>query len=473
MTEYFFGFWITGLLVPIRVALSVLATVHIILHKRDPGAAIGWIGAVWLMPFLGVALYYTFGINRVRRLAQKLVGKRAWSGHSRPRAISSNIDGYFGILANAVGKLSGRALQNGNRVKIFYNGDQAYPAMLDAIAHAHKTITLCTYIIRNDKIGNHFADALITAHQRGVKVYVIVDGVGSGYIRSPIVKKLRKNGIRAVRFLNFALPWGMSFINLRTHRKILIADGKIGFMGGVNIADENVLRLKSRHPVADTHFSLEGPVVEQLMEAFVHDWFFTTQELLAGDDFFPPLSDQGESLARIVTSGPDTDVGKIEFTMMEALSVAQKSIWIMTPYFLPDDRFITVLAMAALRGVDVNIIIPARSNHLLLDWATAANSTLLLSSGCRIWKGNPPFNHSKLMMVDNMWSFVGSANLDVRSLRLNFEINMECYDQNLAEEIGQFIARHRNVRVTHYDLDKRPWLQKLRDATVRLMLPYL
>ncbi|QNT78740.1 cardiolipin synthase [Entomobacter blattae] len=473
MTEYFFGISIAGALFPLRILLSFLATLHILLYKRDPGAAIGWIGAVWLMPFLGVLLYCTFGINRVNRLARKLVQQRSWSGHITSERFRCGVDGYFGSLVQAVDKLSGRMLLNGNKIRCLYNGDQTYPAMLEAIEKAKKTILLSTYILRNDNIGNSFADSLIRAHKQGVKVYVLVDGIGSGYLKCPIVTKLRKNGVKAGRFLQFALPWGMSFINMRTHRKVLVIDGEKGFIGGVNIGDENILAQNPRHPVSDTHFYLEGPVISQLAESFIADWFFVTKEALGQEVFSENQLSKGSSLSRVVTSGPDADMGKIEYTMLEALSLAQRSIRIMTPYFLPDERFLTVISMAALRGVEVDIVIPQYSNHPIVDWASLPNSAPLLQAGCRIWKVKPPFNHSKLMVIDGIWSFVGSSNLDVRSFRLNFETNLECYDSVLAKELFDFIGKHRHVRVTHYDLDRRGWLQKLRDSSARLLLPYL
>lgn len=244
-------------------------------------------------------------------------------------------------------------------------------------------------------------------------------------------------------------------------------------MGGLNIADENLVSRKPPNPVSDTHFQLEGPVVKQLAEAMAWDWYFVTQETLEGDIYFKEHTSTGESVARIVTAGPDTDLEKIEYTMLQAITLARRQVRLMTPYFLPGSRVMSELALAALRGVQVDVIIPRRSNHPPLDWACSANIAPLLDAGVRVWLVNPPFNHSKLMVVDRAWSFVGSSNLDIRSLRLNFEINMETYDVVMAEMLDDFICHHRNRRLTHHDLDKRNKLIQIRDAAARLFMPYL
>jgi cardiolipin synthase A/B len=176
---------------------------------------------------------------------------------------------------------------------------------------------------------------------------------------------------------------------------------------------------------------------------------------------------------RVVTSGPDADIEKIEFAIMQGVAMARRSIRLMTPYFLPDERLLTVLAMAAMRGVEIDIVVPEHSNHRLVDWARDANNGPLLEAGARIWLAKPPFNHSKLMVVDERWSLIGSANLDVRSLRLNFELNVEVYDADGARTLDAFICEHRHVRLTHHDLDKRRFPRRLRDQAARLMLPYL
>ncbi|GAA3664086.1 MULTISPECIES: cardiolipin synthase [Acetobacter] len=459
----------------VRLCLVTGVSLHILLTKRNTSSAIGWIGICVLMPFLGTVLYLMFGINRVTRLAKKLVGDR--TAH-RPdgadlSAWNRELDGQFAPLALMVGKLTTRPVVGNNSITCLHDGDGAYPHMLDAIETATRSILLCSYIFRHDASGQLFADKLIAAHKRGVNVRVLVDGIGSGYFLSPIYRYLKREGVPCARFMHSLLPWRMPFLNLRNHRKILVVDGRIGFMGGLNIADNNLVARKPRHPVSDTHFRIEGPVVHQLAQVAAWDWYFTTGEQLHRDLFLQEHTSKGSSLARIVTAGPDTDLEKIEYTMLQAITLSRKSIRLMTPYFLPGARFLSELGLAALRGVQVDIIIPLRSNHRPLDWACAANISPLLDTGARVWHANPPFNHSKLMVVDKAWSFVGSSNLDIRSLRLNFEINMETYDVTMAEIMDEFICQHRNQRLTHYDLDKRNYPTRIRDSFARLFMPYL
>jgi cardiolipin synthase len=268
----------------------------------------------------------------------------------------------------------------------------------------------------------------------------------------------------------------MPFLNLRSHKKILAVDGRLGFTGGLNIGAENLTRLQPPHPVFDTHFRIEGPVVEQLVEVFADDWSFVTGESLEGDAWFPgprPAADPTAGTARVVTSGPNQDLEKIEFMILSAVACARSRIRIMTPYFLPDERIITALALASYRGVEVDVVLPEHSNHPTLDWATRVQIGPLLSAGCRIWTHPPPFDHSKLMTVDGSWCLLGSSNWDVRSFRLNFELDLEVYDTGLAQRIDALILAQQGSRLTQSVLDARTVAARLRDGAARLMLPYL
>ncbi|MBB2176347.1 cardiolipin synthase [Gluconacetobacter johannae] len=468
-------YWRTFLYVVLAARVVVAGTVslHVLLTKRDVGASIGWIGIAVLMPFTGGVLYAMFGINRVHRRARKLIGRQSWHSRTLTSRWKRAEQGSFAPLADMVGKLTGRPLMAGNSVRMLHDGDEAYPQMLEAIANATTSILLCSYIFRDDKVGTRFVTALVAAHRRGVAVRVLVDGIGSGYFRCPVARALHGAGVPVGRFMHSMLPWRMPFINMRNHRKILVVDGRVGFMGGLNIGEENQVASRPAHPVSDTHFHVEGPVIHQLTEAFAQDWSFTSGEDLHAAPFFPDVTQSGETLTRIVTAGPDSDLEKIEYTMLQAITLARRSVRLMTPYFLPGERFLTELALAALRGVEVDIVVPRRSNHTLIDWARAANLPRFLDSGCRVWQASPPFNHSKLMVVDRHWTFVGSSNLDVRSLRLNFEINLEAYDDALAAMIDDFVIHHRHDRLTHHDLDRRRLPIRIRDAGARLLLPYL
>ncbi len=456
----------------VGLVVAAFVTVHVLLRKRDVGSAVGWIGLSWFAPITGGVLYFVFGINRVQRRAQKLrpqsqrrLGRAAWP--------SPDDDDHLDPLEHGIGRITERPTEAGNTLQIYNDGDEAYPVMLAAIAAAQHSVGLSTYIFDADPTGQSFIDALQAANDRGVAVRVLIDGVGGGYIRSPAYHRLRAAGVTTDRFMHSALPWRMPFLNLRSHKKILVIDGAIGFTGGMNISADNVMASHPKAPVQDTHFQVTGPVVAQLTEAFTQDWSFATNEDLDGDAWFPKLAPTGEAPARVIDSGPDQDVEKVEFAILQSIACAQEAIQVMTPYFLPDERMITALSLAAMRGVAVDIVVPQVSDHRMIDWATHANIGPLIEDGARIWRCPPPFRHSKIVVVDGEWCLVGSSNWDMRSFRLNFELCLEVYDRTLAGKLTQLMQQSHGQPLTEAELTARTALVRLRDAAIRLFLPYL
>ena len=463
----------------VHLVLALTVTTHVLLRKRDIGGSIGWIGMAWLAPMLGSLLYLVFAINRVTRRAHRLRARRPGHGTGSVQPVHLERADHLAPLDRTARRLTRRPAEAGNRITLLRNGDEAYPAMLAAIAEARRSIALSSYIFRADPLGLQMIESLAAAKARGVEVRVLLDGVGSGYFLAGAYRRLRQAQVPAARFLHSHLPWRMPFINLRTHKKILCIDGQLGFTGGLNISAQNLVA--DAHPaterpdqlVRDTHFRVEGPVVAQLTDAFAEDWVFTTGEALTGETWFPAPEPAGDTVARVVTSGPDQDLEKIEYLMLQAIACAERSIRIMTPYFLPDDRMLTALGLAVLRGVRVDVIVPLRSDHRLVDWAFRAQIGPLAATGARIWRNPPPFEHSKLMTIDGAWCLIGSSNWDMRSFRLNFELNMEVYDPDLAARLDDFMIRAQRRRLSARRLIKRrlPW--RLRDAAARLLLPYL
>lgn len=452
--------------------LTLAVTVHALLRKREVSVAIGWIGLAWLSPVFGSGLYALFGVNRVSRRAQKLRPKPSQSDEGA-REPGIAVAPGFEPLDHAVRLISGLPLTAGNAVSLLRNGDAAYPAMLEAIGEARESVALSSYIFRDDDTGRAFCAALAAARARGAEVRVLIDGVGGGYFRAAAYRRLRRAGVPAGLFMHSALPWRMPFLNLRTHKKILILDGRVAFTGGINISQANRVALAPPHPVRDTHFRIAGPVVEQLAAAFSREWAFVTGEELEGPRWFPPLPPAGGTAARVVTSGPDADVRKIEIVVLEAIACARRSVRLTTPYFLPAETVVNALALAALRGVSVDVVIPGRSDHRVVDWAARAHVDPLLDAGVRIWLDAPPFDHSKVLVIDEAWCFVGSANWDMRSFRLNFELNVELYDAELARWLDGFVRDKMTTPLTGEALRARALPVQLRDAAVRLLLPYL
>jgi cardiolipin synthase len=485
LPDQIYGSW--PYLVTLCTVAAILATaVHILYYKRNTRAAAGWLGLVWFAPILGVCLYWMFGVNRIQRRAKKLrfTDKQNVSLPEMEAAVSSAFIGHSFDdreksvrvqLSMMTDKLTRQPLMQGNRITPLVNGDQAFPRMLSCIEEAQHSIALCSYIFDNDSWGKRFQAALSDARQRGVEVRILIDGVGARYTFPPITWGMRRAGLNAAEFMKTLLPWRFQYFNLRNHRKILVIDGRIGFTGGINIRDGNYLGDNPSHPVQDLHFQIEGPVVAELQHAFAEDWTFTTKEVLKGENWYPYLKPQGEGVARGISDGPDEDFDKLRMVILAALATAQASIRIITPYFLPDADLVSALRIAALRGVEIEILLPASSNLRMVKWASDAGLEELLREGCRIFLTSPPFDHSKVVLVDQAWVLLGSANWDYRSLAINFEFNVECYDSNLSQAMEVIFQEKKSTarQLSLQEVISKNPILKLRNRFFRLFSPYL
>ena len=473
------------------LAINVVASAHAILVKRDTRSTIGWVGLIWLSPVFGAIAYAVLGVNRIRSRASQLRAGMLTVTHELRAAVPSGerLEQAIGpdhaplrSLATLVGQVTDRPLVDGNAIEPLAGGDEAYPRMLAAIDSATRSIGMASYIFDNDPTGKIFAAALGRAVERGVAVRVLVDGIGSRYTYPSIIGLLASKGVRVERFLPTGVPVYFPYANLRNHRKILVVDGAIGFTGGLNIRDGCWLARNPKHPVRDMHFELRGPVVAQLLEVFIEDWTFASGESLVEDGaagaaaWTPDLGAAGTAIARGIRYGPDDpDIGRIKLVLVGALAAAQKSVRIMTPYFLPDDAVCQALDVAAMRGVQVDIVLPDQNNLALVSWASTAMLWQVLGRGCNVWMSPPPFDHTKLMVVDASWALFGSGNWDDRSMRLNFEFNVETYDRDLAARIDRHIAGviARSRPKTLAEVDDRSLAIRLRDGIARLFSPYL
>jgi len=464
------------------VAGAAWVTVHAVLRKRHAPAVVGWVGLAWLAPISGAIAYYLLGINRIQRSANRLerqsaagAASRAIAAPDRPNPAVTDLPhpGLAGLVRLG-DRVTGRKLYEGNRVEPLVD-DAAYAAMLAAIDGARRSVSLVSYIFDNDFAGHAFREALARARDRGVEVRVLIDDVGSRYTKPTMVHELRQAGVPVAAFLPTRVPRLFQYANLRNHRKIMVVDGCVGFTGGMNIRAGHWRERNPEDPVRCVHFRVDGPVVADMQEAFVTDWAFTTGEQLSGEAWFAPAQDCGPVVARGVPDGPDADIDNLPQLLLGALAVATSRVRVASPYFLPDDGLLRALQVAALRGVQVDILLPERSNVPLMNWAVTPQLPWLLDAGCRVYRTPSPFDHSKLFVVDGLWSMIGSTNWDARSLRLNFEYNLECYDRTLAARldaiIDEKIAEARLM--TRAELDGRPFAVKLRDGLTRLLAPYL
>jgi cardiolipin synthase len=351
----------------------------------------------------------------------------------------------------------------------------AFPALLEAINGAQSSIAMASYIFDGDGIGEQFVRALAAAKERGVEVRVLIDDVAARFSSSTAVKPLRALGINVAVFNPTLVPARLHAMNLRNHRKILVVDGTIGFTGGMNVDRRYWKPEAPDQAFRDIHFRLRGPVVAHLMEVFADDWHFTAREALRGPRWFPAQGEHGTVLARAIEAGPDESIERVRWAILGGLNAAQRSIRIVSPYFLPDPALISALDAAALRGVEVDILIPEKSDLRHVHWAMFGQLWQVLNHGCRVWARPGSFDHSKLMVVDGAWTLIGSANWDARSLRLNFEMNVECYSVELGARMDGLVqARIAQARpLSLAEMNARPFPVKLRDGVARLFAPFL
>ncbi|NYT69304.1 cardiolipin synthase [Pusillimonas noertemannii] len=464
------------------LAAAATAAVHAAMNKTDVRAAIGWVGIILLSPLFGAFFYLIAGINRVRHdqiSQQRDKSLRHYSTlDDTPIAdVTPYSAPQFASLQTLGDGVSSFPLCDGNHIQLLCSGDETYPAMIQAIDGAKLSIALQTYIFDNDREGRKIVDALARAVKRGVEVRVLIDAIGSKYSRPPIVHLLRRQGVRTALFMTNPLGMRMPYANLRSHRKILIVDGCIGFTGGMNIRAGFTTGPSHEPAACDTHFRVEGPIVLQLTAVFSQDWEFTTREALPYDiwcceSWSPPMP---RVPARCVRSGPDRTILSTHHMLLGAFAVAQHSIRIQSPYFLPDVALLGAINTAARRGIRVDIVIPGRNNLRLVNYAMTAQLDQVIRNGCRVWRARGPFNHSKLITIDGAWSYVGSSNLDPRSLRLNFELDIEIYSRAMARDLEQRIdAEIENAEaVTLEALAAMPFVKRLRNKIIWLASPYL
>jgi len=458
------------LVVALYVICAVFAAVHALLTKPDPRSAMGWIATCWLLPFAGTILYLLFGVNRVRTRARQLRAGLTPIGS----AVDGRLKDDFATQLTRIGDaVTQRPRLSGNQVVALENGENAFPPMLAAIRAARHSVWLSTYIFETDPVGREFIGALAAAAARGVQVHVLVDGIGEWYSWPHAVRLLRRAGVRAARFLppRFAMP--MLSLNLRNHRKLLIVDGETGFAGGMNIGGREVGKANRRR-MADLHFQVRGPAVSQLAECFAADWQFAARETLAPPPV--PQPGAGDCICRVITEGPDEDSDKLLFVILGAVAVAHRQVLIMTPYFIPPPELTAALQTAALRGVEVCLVLPARSNLRYVDWATRRWLPPLLKRGIQVYLQPPPFSHTKLLVIDGSYAQIGSANIDPRSLRLNFEIAVEVYDEAVCAQLASYVlsARDHAMRVpAETPPARQSFIGQLRDSLFWLLSPYL
>ncbi|MFK7864242.1 MAG: phospholipase D-like domain-containing protein [Pseudohongiellaceae bacterium] len=457
------------------VFCSTAASLHALLTKRDPKSALGWVAFCFLLPVAGPLIYLIFGINRIENKAREMYEKEENSNASHaPTERSTNLGDIY-IIGKSITGLDASACQE---FQLLENGDELFPRMLEVIDEAQSSVFLSTYIFQNDETGNNLLQALIRAKSRGLDVRIIVDGIGAIFYPPRISKKLARSGLNVQYFDPPRLLPPSLHINLRNHRKLLIVDQSIAFTGGQNISDHHLSNAANNPKMAlDIHFSFRGDTALDMSKAFLRDWDSCSNTEQTTQILPPPHSSHqgGAHLTRIILDGPNENLDRLNELLVGTFSLAKKRIWIMTPYFLPGFELIAALIAAKHRGVDVKIILPTKTNISITQWASEHGQKHILARGLKVFLQPHPFIHSKAIVIDDDYSLVGSANLDPRSLRLNFEIGVEVFSSQFNQKLVNYFEKKLDKcnALDENLFSKQTFLVRVRNACAWLFTPYL
>ena len=440
---------------------------------KSPNATLAWLWALLLFPAVGAALYLLIGSERVfrRRLAlTKALDSRLDEGHLGIRHGPPPVMLDMPELA----KVNGFPPTEGNSVSLLPDGTSFFPVFLDVIDAAQDHLHLEFYIWRADRAGIMVRDALVRAAQRGVKVRVLVDEMGSLWLRRRFFAPLIAAGGEFSWFLTFSPSRGRFHLNLRNHRKLVIADGTTALTGGMNVGREYWGGADAL-PYRDLGIRLHGPVVTQLAEVFAQDWYFSTGEALTAPECYPEATSTGVVAAQVVPGAPDNEVDEIQLTTLALIHRAKERIRLMTPYFVPEPPLLAALQLAAMRGVDVALLVPEKCDHFYLTHVMRSYYADLLPHGVRIYEYQPRMLHAKVLTVDGLYTSTGSANLDIRSLRINFELNVLVACRDLTKDVDRLFTGNageaREVTLDAYE--RRPFRHKMAEAIFRPAAPLL
>lgn len=464
---------------------TVLSTAAMIIHeKRDPAKTSTWVLLLIALPILGLILYIFFGQNRrkekifsrkeVQDIEQiEYLSRKQVIRFSDKRDIDEKLSEHLSIITLLLNN-SKALLTEHNEISIFQDGKDAFDSIIDALYSASSSIHIEFYIINNDKLGNRIKNILITKAKEGVKVRVIFDDVGSWSLPKRYIRELRDAGVEIFPFMEVRFPLLTSKVNYRNHRKIVVVDGKIGFLGGMNIADRYIEGSRRLGQWYDTMLRIEGDAVNSLQVIFLIDWYFVTGMIVKDrDKYFPKNTITSYHPLQIVTSGPDSDWASIMQAFFHAITRANHHIYISSPYFIPNESILTALKTAALSGVDVRIILPGKSDSTVVYWSSLSYVAELLDAGIKVYLYQNGFNHSKLMMIDSKVATVGSANMDIRSFEDNFEVAAFIYDETitmlLEENFMSYLIQSQVITLQSWS--KRPLKNSYKEALARLVSP--
>ena len=453
------------------VAYLVVLAGWIVLQKREPIATLSWIMSLALLPVLGLVIYHFLGPQRIRRQALRRSRSRAGLHGALPAGLTPSED--CATVARLGQASTGYAPSTATRVDLLVDGAATYDALLDAIAAARHHVHVEYYIFEPDRSGTLLRDALVDRAKAGVRVRLLLDAIGSSRLSRRFLAPLLAAGVELAWFHPVRLRWiWRPRVNLRNHRKLVVVDGAVAFTGGINITDEENERFD---PTAyhDLHLRLQGEVVRWLQLAFLEDWHYASGVALRDEHLWPVL-EAGGILAQVLTAGPDSPWEAIHRVQVEAIHQADRRVWLVTPYFVPGEAARMALSSAALRGLDVRVVVPARSDSRIVSAAARSYYDELIAAGVKVFEYGPRMLHSKALLVDDDTCLLGSANFDHRSFRLNFELCLLLHDAGLAGRLeAEVLADLAHCREIRPDRPKAPFGRRLGEACARLFSPLL
>jgi len=471
--------FLVNLLLLLDLLMAGTAIGWVLRHPREPRAMLAWILMFVLMPFLGVILFLLIGEPRLRRLQRRRRRRRAVLGDSEHGATRREAPIALGEplneVAQLVTRLTKRELLGGNRIELLFDGRAALVALDEALSGAGHHIHLEYYLFRDDRAGRRIAQTLMERAKAGIECRLLVDFIGSWGWSRRFFREMNESGVEVAFFLP-VVPWrGRWRMNFRNHRKIAVIDGKVGFTGSQNIGDEYAGLNPDFGVWRDTHLRALGPVVQELQDVFAEDWHYATGKHLTGDRYFPPLEEEAGCLTQLLPSGPDLGVRVAQVTLLTLFAIAQREICIATPYFIPDEPLLLALQSAAYRGVRVRLLLPERSDHRLTAWAGRSYYRDLCAAGVELSEYRQGMLHSKVVVVDGQCAVVGSANMDERSFRLNFEVSLLIYDAQQAAQLLKDFQELRSQSRIYKEASQLQWSfpQSLVLGLARLAAPLL
>lgn len=461
----------------IAYAVTIVSIVGVVLSEnRNPVKSLAWVTVLLLFPIGGILLYAFFGRSiKNQHMISRRNRKILTSKENTPGNLAPNLNEFTPEARQQVElcrSLTGARLHTGNTVVPFCNGKEKFDALLEDIRSAKNYIHMQYYIFEDDTIGHTVAQALIERAREGVKVRVIYDDIGCIGVKRKFFRAMNEAGVEVHPFFRVACPPFATRINWRNHRKLCVIDGKVGYVGGMNIADRYIDGGKF-DCWRDVHLRIEGPAVDALLYSFAVDWSFMGQPLVV-EESAPQVVDKGVSM-QFITSGPTSEWSNVAFVMLKAIGNAKKRVWIQTPYFLPPESILRTLQAAAIARVDVRVMMPRRSDSTILTYASYSYVMECLRAGVKIYLFDAGMLHSKCMIIDDEFSAVGSTNIDFRSFEHNFEGTMFMYSKELNHALRtEFLADEaKSTRLIAGVWRRRPYTQKALESMVRLLSPVL